>query len=278
MSRQIPGDITVYTVGGIALLDYIHDTVYRASVETVEGRSIAYFGRSARAVKKGGEFRSKIMSDSGSTCQNRITNLDVSALSIDGTAYATMLRGGSFTGDFTIVEASAVGDLWKFPYIVAKDYSAEVDLMLPLSATANASRLVGADIHSSNTEDLCMTFSITIDGVAYALPMMVVGIEHQFNDNDLAMYKVSLKGKGPDSDVTAYPTTPTGTTSLLEKAFNDPQTALAYTFTPYSTAAKGISLTGNLLIAGFSFTFNDKQIIDIDYTFHTQGAVTETLL
>lgn len=277
MSRQIPGDISVWTVGGTALLDYIHNVSYTATVDTVEGRSIAYLGRSARAVKKGAQIRTGVMSSSGNTCQNRVTNLNVSAITIDAVSYATMLRGGRFSGEFTVAEASAVGDLWHYPYITAKDYTVECELMIPLSATANAERLISLDVHSTDPEDLCMVFSITINSIAYTLPMMVTSWELTFNDNDIVIAKVTLKGKGPDSD-TGYPTAPTGTTSLLEKAFNDPLTALAFTFTPNPSTTYGIQYTGNVIFGGFSFSFNDAQIIDIDYTFLSQGTVTQTNL
>lgn len=277
MSRQIAGDLSVLTVGGIALVDYIQNATYTLDVDKVEGRSIAYPGRSARAVKKGASIRASVMSSNGDTCNNRITNLDVSGLTIDGTAYESMLRGGTFTGEFTVAQAAPVGSFWRFPYIVAKDYSATVDLMLPLSATANADRLIGADIHSSSAEDLCMTFILTIDGVAYELPMLITKIEEKLTDDDINIYTVDLVGKSPASD-SGYPTTPSGTTTLLEKAFNDPFTALAFTFTPYAAAGKGTSKTGNLIFNGFSFNFDDQKIIAIDYTFLSQGAVTQTNL
>lgn len=275
MSRQVSGDMSVYSVGGVDLMDYFHDTSLEITADTVEGRSLAYLGRSARGVKKGGQIQTSLMSSSGNSCQSRVSNLNVTALAIDGTAYATMLRGGTFRGEYTIVEASAVGDFWKYPYGIAKDYTADVDLMLPLSATANAARTIAVDVCSSDPEDLCMVFSVTINSVAYTLPMMITKMTHKWSDNDLAMFSVSLKGKGPDSD-SGYPTAPTGTTTLLEKAFNDPFTALSYTITPYAAVGKGESYTGNCVFGGFSFSFNDASLIMLDYTFLTQGAVTHS--
>jgi hypothetical protein len=85
-------------------------------------------------------------------------------------------------------------------------------------------------------------------------------------------YKITLNSRWATG--ANNPTAPTGTTSLLEKAFNAPGTALAIVAT--SRATNGISYSGNFVIESARVAINQADAIMTQYRFRSSGAVTAT--
>lgn len=272
MSRVYSGDLAVHTIASVDLLAVVKNASFAGEIENVDGSPMPIAGMSAQAVGWGGRLETGVMSTLSTP--TRVSHLDISAMTVDGTAYRTMLRGGSFEGSFTVQEGRAAGDKWRVPIVTKKDYSVRAEIMIPRSGTANPLRTILGDLLGATAADLAMAFSITINSVAVTLPMLLVNATVKGAVGDLTIVEIELKGRAPDSG--SYPTAPTGTTSLLEKALNDAGTAVAFSFTPHNDAGEGANIAGNAVFGGFGFDFNGGDLINHRYTLLTTGAVTQT--
>lgn len=276
--RQDSGDLSVFTwgAGPTSLVAVVSNVAFSLDADLVEGRGIKYRGKNPQAVKQGGVLSTTLMSDVASCF--RVANVDVTGFELDGVNYLAYLRGGSFNGTFDHDEAGGVGDYWKYPLVTIKDYSAEVTLNLPNSGTANAFQDTMGDLfHATPATAIAnrnVVFDITINGVNIEVPMIVASARLNLEPGRLQTVTFSLQGK--DCDPTHYPTVPptTSTTTLLEKAFQDPKTPLAFALTPKS--ANSAALAGEMVFSSFGFSFDDSQIIATNYEFLTHGAVTST--
>ena len=277
ITRQDIADLAVFTwgPGPTSLLAVVSNVEFSLPVDAVEGRGIKYRGKSPQAVKQGGIIRTTLMSDVSSCV--RVANVDVSAFTIGGVNFLAYLRGGSFSGSFEHDEAGGVGDYWKYPLVTVKDYASSVTLSIPDSGTANAFQdiLAAGLAHATPANAIAardVAFSITINGVAVTVPMFIADATWGGEAGRLQTVNLSLQGK--DCDPTNYPTAPTGTTTLLEKALNAPKTPLAFSLTPKAT--NSANLAGEMVFSSFSFGFDDGQLIQTQYEFLTHGAVTPT--
>lgn len=278
ITRQDSGDLSVFTwgAGPTSLVANISDVSFELPADVVEGRGITYKGENPQAVKQGGIIRTTVMSNVDSC--TRVANVDVTAFELDTVNYAAFLRGGSFNISFNHDEGAGVGDYWKHPIVVWPiSISAEVTLNLPDSGTANALQDTLGDLLNATPATAIANrnaiFDIVIGGTNIEVPMLIENARWSGESGKLQTVTFTLKGKNCAA-ATAHPTVPTGTTSLLEKAFNDPKTALAFALTPKS--ANSTAIAGNMVFSSYGFDFNDSQIIAERYEFLTHGACTAT--
>src|SRR3990167_312500 len=269
------GDLTTATFGGASQLDYIKGARYTLKGQTDEAAALTTQGARAEVVKRSGALSFDLFSNQRGT--QRISNLDITSVSIDGTEYETMAKGGSFRLTVPNKDASAAQDLWAWPQPLpnSRDFSASVDLMIVAgSATANALRDFGVQLASADENDSSMVLTLVIDTTTITLPMTVENLELGIERDGLQMIKLDLKGRAPISGT--YPTSPAGTTTLLEKAINAAATALAFTFTPHDDVGFGQIVTGNMVVESVDFSFNDGQIVVMNYQYAVQGQPTAT--
>ena len=278
ITRQDSGDISVFTWGSgpTSLLALIQDVSFELPADIVEGRGITFKGENPQVVKQGGIIRTTLMSAVASCV--RVANVDVTAFTLDAVNYAAYLRGGSFNLSFSHDEGGGVGDYWKYPCVVWPiSISAEVTLNLPDSGTANALQDTLGDLLNATAATAIANrqavFSITINGVAVTLPMIIENARWTGEPGKLQTVTFTLKGNHCAA-ATDHPTAPTGTTTLLEKAFNAPKTPLAFVLTPKAT--NSTSFAGEMVFSSYGFDFNDSQLIAERYEFLTHGAVTAT--
>lgn len=273
------GDLSVFSVGGNSLLTVIKGVEYEVSPTNADTSTISRVGTRRQKVKNTAMLRTATMSTLSGDSGMVASNLAISAFTIGGVDFLSYLKGGSFSGSFTEEDTSGPADAWTWAQIFGKDYSAEVTLMIPAagdSQTPNFARSLMDEIHDADLNDQDTTrvaFSITIDGVAITVPMIIANVKHVINEKTHQIITLSLEGNDPGTG--DYPTAPTGTTSLLEKAFNAYNTALAVVLTPAAGAA-GLTYAGNVIFGPFSFSFNNAEIIQIQYEFHNRGAFTAT--
>lgn len=269
------GDLAVYSIGGTSYLGLIKGVSYEFSPTNADSSPITIMGTRRQTVKKSVKISSSHMSTSSGDSGLVVGNLHVSGLSIGGVSFISYLRGGSFSGSFTHREVSSVGDVWSETQIFGKDYRTEVTLTIPAagdSQTPNFARSLMDELHDSDLNDQDLTrvvFEIVIDGVTITVPMIVASATHAINEKQEQLITLSLEGNAPTSG--DFPTAPTGTTTLLEKAFNSYNTPLAVVLTT-GAAGSGEAYTGNVLFSGFSFGFNDAEINVIQYEFVSHGA------
>ncbi len=271
------GDIAVYTLDGASQLGIMKGVGYTIQLDDADTTTVARAGKRRQSVKKSATITSGFMSPLSGDAALVSTNLAVSAFTVGGVDYLAYLRGGSVKGSFDVREVSGVAAPFKFPQIFGKDYSADITLILPVAGASqvpNSARVLGVLVHDPDLTDQDLsrvTMTVTIDGTAITIPMQVMSLKHDVNGQQEQIITLSLAGNDPGTG--AYPTAPTGSTSLLEKFFNAYNTALAVVLTT-GAVASGETYSGNFIVTDFGFSFNDAEVIMIDYTLSSQGTVT----
>lgn len=266
-TRQQAGDVSLYTIDSVDYLGTCRNVTLDFGNDSVEASPMTRDGTRAQIAKKGMTLRTELMSVvSGSL---KVQHTDLSAISIDGVSY---LQGftGSFSGSYTSVEGSLAGTIWKDPQNVKKTYRLSGTILVP-SATGGAQALL-VDAASATPTDANMTVTFTINGIAITLPMTLVRASLELTDGDVQKIAIELESASPDSGT--FPTAPTGTTSLLEKAFNSFKTAIAFAFTSHAT--EGVAFTGNCKFTSFQIGIEDGALSNVQYEFASSGAVTAT--
>lgn len=257
-------DVSVFTLGGTSYLASFKDAEYRVRNTTDDGKPAVRPGASAQNVKREASLRATLLNPISDPA--KVTNLHLSEMTVGGAAMLANVRGGSFQGTMQHDEGAGVADGWKFPNFVGKDYTADLELAVPATFEAT----LDAAVHGDGT-GLPVTYDMVLNGVNIEVPMMITDYTHLFAERAIQVIRASLTGRSPDSG--NYPTAPTSTTSILEKAFNVPQTALAMALTSKAGAGLGRARTGNFLFSGFRFDHNDSQVVKVTYDFVAQGAV-----
>lgn len=273
MSRVTNGNLAVLSAGGVNLMTLVKNVRWIGETLDVDGAPMPNPSMSAQAMSLGG--RLEIGAFSTKSAPTRVSHLDISAVTVDSVDLVTMFKRGSFEASYTIQEGKAAGSVWKVPVVTKKDFTLRLEFMIPLSGTANALRSIVSQHLSGTVTDLNMTVTVTINSVSFTLPCLLVGAEVGGSDGELTMVTLELKGRAPDVGTT-YPTAPTGTTTLIEKAINAPGIAVAFSFTPHSASGEGANIAGNAVFGAFGFDFNADEIINERYTLLSTGAVTQT--
>lgn len=268
------GDLTIWSIAGGSQLDYAPDVEFVVDADTDDGSSMTSGGERQEVTKKGGRFRTGLFS---SVSASRVSNLDLSAFSIDSVDYIDHVRSGRFSFSVPNQETSSVGSLWKAPQPLPnrRAVSISVELQVPAaSATANALRIMGAIVAATDREDHIAATTITINSVSFTAPMTVKSVTFRTQRGDMLMVSVELVSRAPISGT--FISSPSGTTSLIEKAINQSDTAIAYSFQPHDAAGFGAGFTGNMVVESFDFSIDDGRIVTTQFNYLTTGAITAT--
>lgn len=265
--KQLSGDISVFSLFASSMLAVLKNVSYSLDFDTADGSTVKQLGKVGQVLKRGGTISTTLYTTISDGL--RVAALDATVLTVGGVDHFANLKSLRFNGEFETRNTEGAADAWRYPQVVKKDYRAEVELFLPAAGVG-----LSVEAHSSDRTDVQLVLSFTLNGVAITLPMIATKFEHVFNNGEEQLYRFTLMGKAPDNLATAYPTAPTGTTTLLEKALNAPQTAIAFALTSHAT--EGVAYAGNAIITAFSFTIEDGQVVENDYTFATQGTITAT--
>ncbi len=266
--QQLSGDLAVFTVDSNDLLTYWKDATLTIDNQDDDGSPVVRVGGMAQIVKSGFSLSASLMTAGGSAPEKR-SNLDITAWSIAGSELKGSLRSGTLTIRHTTDEGSGAGERWKFPLVTKKFI--EISGEIQASDTEALAQLLPSKAASATLSDAYVTVTITFAGITVTLPMAVTQLEHKFSDGKIQTFGITLKGRSPDSGT--YPTAPTGSSSLLEKAFN---AIAAYAFTFTSHTSKGTAYTGNVVLDTLTIQFNDAQLLMANYTWMGQGTLTPT--
>lgn len=243
------------------MLGFTQNVAVTLTNDLANGQAINSLDQRNDVVKQGLSFETGIMDNITTVAgASRVANLDVGAFSIGGTNLVAQLRGGSMTINNTLTEGSGVGDRWKNPVFAGRSVSGSCQLSILTSSALSLLATLDSSATAANLE-----FSLTINGVAITLPMVVSSFTHNFSLNELQIVTMNFEQRGA---FTAAP----ATTTLLGSAITQPGVPLAASLTSRSSA--GTAYSCNVLPASVSFDFNDSAIINARYNFQSVGAVT----
>lgn len=265
--RYAGTNISLYTVGGIALVPTGYSFSATVNNESVDAGLITRMGKNNQPVKQGVALsveRNGVTS--GST---RVSHLNVSAFTIGGTSYLNVLKDLNFSGSFDQVMQAGIGEKYQKPQVVAKDYNITCSLNVESGDSLTLAALIGG----ADFSNVDQAVSFTIDGVTITVPMNLMTYELSVPRYDLQTINLTFQGADPGSS--AYPTAPTGTTSLLEQVLNTPTAELAFSFQNVDSGdVNGLRLSGNCVAESFSIQTSDGALVSETYQFQSYGTVT----
>lgn len=265
------GDLSVFQVVGGATFNLLSSTPNAKIAirnDNADGASIKTLDSAPTFLKRGATLSVTTMSGTNL----RVTNIDVSAFTMNSVDYLADLRGGDMQIAFTHDEGSGVGDIYEQPNPTGRVISGNVTLAIPTSAFP----AVQARVLSDTIANIEFAFSITIGGTTITLPVFATSFEHSIDRDKIQLVKVGFTGKAPQ-DGTSYPTAaPSTSTSLLGTAFSEPRRILTYSMTTSASSGAGLNYAGSAVFDNVSFSFNDKSIIQTTYQLRTHGTITKT--
>lgn len=265
--RDQIGDISIFSVNSVNLLADINNVTFTIDENQADGSAVARAGMTMVGTKLSGTIATEILSTTSSP--DRVTHLNLTVFTIGGVDYLGEVRSIDFQGTFTQVQQAGAGEWFTKPQNVKKDYSATVEIDVTSTYAEDFMTLMA----STTGTDRNVVLSLTVNAVAYTLPMRLKTVALGAQRDDLQRLTLTLTGHDPGSS--NYPTAPTGTVGLLAQAFNAPFAEMAFEFE--SKAANGVNLAGNCVFQSFGFRIEDDALVTTNYTFSTYGAVTSTL-
>ena len=260
------GDISIFSIGGSSQLAYFDNVTLTTTNTTANTASVGASGQRSSVMKSSATIDVNLRGVSATT-SDAATHLDLTSLAIGALTF-TCFSSCSLNISYATATVPCVGSRYKMEDNVNLILAADVKVQA-VSGTASTLMIPfnnAAALSASN-----VTFTLIYNGVTYAIPMMLQEVSLVSERDGIQEISIKLEGRAPDSG--AFPTTPTSTTGLLNKALNDYDTALAVSFQSI-TSTNGVNVSGNFKFQSASFEIADEQIVPVAYSFRSHGAVT----
>jgi hypothetical protein len=260
-------NIGVVTAGGIDLAASGNTFSFEITNDKVDAGLIARLGKHNQPIKTSGKLTVDLASVvSGST---RVSHMNVTAFTIGGVSYLNVLRSFSLSGSFEHRMQAGTGEKYTKPQVTAKDYQVAINLDIESTDSYTLMNFLGGADFTANAK----TVSITINSVVITIPLNLN--QGTINAQRYELQELALSFDGADPGAGNYPTAPTGTTTILEKALNAPTTEIAFVFQNALTGVNtGVRGSGNAVFESFSIKTQDAQLVEENYSFATYGTIT----
>lgn len=262
-NNHVIGDISVFSAGGASLLGIVEDVSFDIKEDQKDVSLTNRFRSSAQGLKMDATIKATIMDTVGAPV--RVSHLNLTALTLGDNILGVVSRL-KFSASMEKLTKAGVGAVWKSHQVVGGDFMAEVEM----EGTTDTFAPFIADAVSTTLADRNAILAFTLNAVAFEIPMRVESVGFGTNRRGFQVLKIALKGRDPDTGT--YPTGPAGTTSLVQKAINDPATELVYAFT--SKSADGFTLGGNMIWESMEFEVVDGEIVNLQYGWVNTGTPT----
>lgn len=211
----------------------------------------------ARKCKVTGEFIETI---SGVV---RATLKDVSAFTLGGNSFAGYLKSCTMNRTNAVVETMGDGTESSYPVFTRADTSISVELMI--AAADFPDFMAAMDVDGQAAAELDV--SVTSNSVAYTISGVCTLVSLPIESGGMMKANLTIQG---DANFSA----PSGTTTMLEKGFNAPQTVMALSVVTKATT--GLTVAGNFLPTSISYSIAEGQPTKTSITWESQGAITLT--
>ena len=260
-ARATPRDVSVLEIGGVDYRGLATQASVAINHQTADSRPISRKYANPQAVKSSWvlNMTSNIVKSGAAT----VTNLDLTGTSILGTAYVADVESLQFNVACAHVPGDACQDGWAYPVYDSSDITGTATLKVP---TGSVQIMAGQDAPG----DADGVFTFTLNGNTVTLPVILTSIDHSMVNGSVQTVTVSFQGQDPRTG--NMPTAPTGTTTIVEKILNAPETALAVEVE--SKAVGGVNYTGNVLISAYGLSINNGAVVSETFTWTGVGAPT----
>jgi hypothetical protein len=260
------GDISVFSIGGSSQLAYFDNVTLTTTNMTANTASVGAAGQRSSIMKSSATIDVNLRSVSGTT-SDAATHLDLTSLAIGALTF-TCFSSCALNISYATAPVPCVGSRYKLEDNTNLILTADITVQA-VSGTASTLMIPFNSAAALSTSNV--TFTLIYNAVTYAIPMLIQEVSLVAERDGIQEINIKLEGRAPDTG--AYPTTPTSTTGLLNKALNDYNTALAVSFQSI-TSTNGVNVSGNFKFQSASFEIADEQIVPVAYQFKSEGAVT----
>ena len=261
-ARATQLDVSTLTIGGNNYIGLAQSVTLTKNVATSEGQAINRKYANPQAVKNSWSFAcSCVNTKSGAL---RVTNLDLTLASILSTDYKASVESLAVNVNATHAMGDACEDGHAFPVYTGSTIDGTATLKVPVAAVP----LMAALDAPSNAAG---AYSFTLNGVTVTFPVVITSAAHGASNGQVQTVTVNFVGQDPLTG--DMPSAPTGTTTILEKILNVPQTALAIAWT--TKASGGVAYTGNALIQSYSISISNGAVVTESMTWAGVGAITD---
>jgi len=267
MAQVYSGTLQTFSVAGGSQLEFVRDAEITVNDAQVEGAPASRFGGNTQGVKRAATISGTLMTDSSTDI--RVSHLNVSAATLGAVNLLSpnVLNSLTLGINMTHQMKAGVGQLWQTP--VVSDGSFDTSLTLDFDGTAVPQLLV--DMFSATYANLNKTLDFTVNGVQIQIPFRMREASIPVGKGEKQIYTLGLADRSARSGVTVLPS---GTTSLLEKALNQPKTAIAFAFQGASTF--NISMSGNMVWSRYQLQIQDSGLVLASASWLSYGTVTGT--
>lgn len=263
---HLTGDFSLFSIDSSSVLATFDGITIDLSNMTGNAGSLLAKGQKSIILKSEATVTVPIRPVS-TTTGDSATHLDVSSLAFGGFTF-TCFSSTGMSINYAKQTVPCVGERYKkvdnTKLILAGKVTVQCD-----DGTAEAFMVPfddGAALSDSNGD-----YSLGFNGVTYTFPSVIQKAVFKGERDGIQEVEISLEGRSPDSG--NFPSAPTGTTGLLQKAMNAYNTAIAFAFQSKSSTV-GVNITGNVKFDSVEFTIADEQIVPTNFVFRLYGAVT----
>lgn len=290
-THLISVDANVFSLGGSSYLDYLQNYTLEVPNELARGNPIQQIQYQGQVVAKGWSLSPPLMSSTGGSADTntKVASTGLSAFTLtnpnvnSGSSrnYLNALRSASIRLSTTTREGKGAGDVWKWPVITGKRVDIELEIMLPGTSGSTDELMTDLANQALTTSDSLdghlWTPSFTLNGVTITAACVMENFQHIYEDEGLQVYRVQLAGRAPDNEATDFPAAPTGTTTLLEVAFNV-RTSIAVSTRNRSTGnSNSFAAAGNAIITSANVVIPQSGLVTTTYELQGQGALAATI-
>lgn len=259
------------TIGGGSVLTDLKDVSMRFSPEHNETKALNSYGKRRQISKMSIGFSVGLYSTI-SVDDVRVDFFNITALTLGVTDIRCDLYSFEAEGSFDRKPDPGYCTRWTKNSNKSKDYKATLEVGV---SDAGYAALVVASA-STVEADRRMDLAATINGIGVTIQVTLGEIQFAIPDADNQRVTFTVMGNAPSNLATAYPTSPTGSSTLLEWAFNASKTTKAIVFKSNNTAAVGVSVTGNVTVVSFKFGAKDGEVLVSEYELESYGTMTVT--
>jgi hypothetical protein len=267
MAQVYSGTLQTFSIAGGSQLEFVRDAEISIPETQAEGAPASRFGGNTQGLKRGAMISGTLMSDSSTDI--RVSHLNVSA----GTLGAVNLLSPNILNSLTLginmthQPKAGVGQLWQT--LVVADGLFDASLTLDFDGTAAPALLV--DMFSGTYANLNKVLDFTVGGVQIQIPFRMREASIPVGKGEKQTYTLGLSDRSARSGVTVLPS---GTSSLLEKAINQPKSSIAFAF--QGAGASNISISGNMVWQRYQLQIQDSGLVLATASWLSFGTVTGT--
>jgi hypothetical protein len=266
MVQSYSGNLSVFSIDGNSVLEYIENASLRISPTHEESASAARFGSNMRENKRAATVDATILSDVSSGVRLNHLGLTAAKFGSFDLLSPNILRSLTLNLNFVHKMKAGVGELWAYPIVADGSISASAELDIDDSALPDWIK----SYYSATQTDRHIDLEFALGGITYKLPMAMGEKVMEIGKGELMTATLSLLDRSGRSGATVLPS---GTTTLFHKALNAPKEELEFAFSPLTD--KTFDFTGNIVFASASLEITES-LIRQRYSFALQGEPTVT--